>query len=245
MLRLEGGAALGVRGQDQDGRPHRAVGVEPRPGAPVEHRGEGVGVDGGEGLGAGGDGVGVDAVGVGAAGGVRGPTEQRFIGADGCVLGLEPADVLVEHPEDRREDPVEALVVQHVRRRVLEDHGRHQRVALLGQDHGHDRAQRVAHDDGGLAQRLEEGVGVADVGLQPVPTGRVAGAAVAPEVQRPGPAADGDPLEDRHEARGGAREPVEGDDRRAAGADGPGHGEGGPVGGGQCGGGDGAHDQEA
>ena len=70
-----------------------------------------------------------------------------------------------------------------VERRVLEEHGGDERVAVLGQCGGDDGAERVADDDGGFADLLQEPVDVVDVVVEAVAAGGAVGSSVAAEVE--------------------------------------------------------------
>ena len=98
------------------------------------------------------------------AGRVRRRREQVPVRVDRCPFGLQPRDVVAQHVEA----PSQAGAGEHagfddVERRVLEEHGGHQRVGFLGQRGGDDGAERVAGDDGGSADHLQQAVGVVDV----------------------------------------------------------------------------------
>ena len=118
------------------------------------------------------------------AGGVRRRREQIPVRLDRCSFGLQPCDVVAQHGEA----PSQAAAGEHARfddveRRVLEEHGGHQRVAVLGQRGGDDGAERVADDDGGFADHLQQAVGVVDVVVEAVAAGGAVRSSVAPEVE--------------------------------------------------------------
>ena len=106
------------------------------------------------------------------AGRVRRRREQVPVRVDRCSFGLQPCDVVAQHGEA----PSQAAAGEHagfddVERRVLEEHGGHQRVAVLGQRGGDDGAEGVADDDRGSADHLQQAVGVVDVVVEAVAAG--------------------------------------------------------------------------